>query len=88
LKKERLPDAFVIIAANHNTRVNTAAIRATIDAPRMRPSAFVRVDGDADIRTNAKVSDRSQPPLTFDLSQRESTGSDFLDCLVVRSLRL
>jgi hypothetical protein len=37
---------------------------------------------------NGQVSDRSQPPLTFDLLLRESAGSDSLDRLVVRSLRV
>ena len=36
--------------------------------------------------SNAKISDRSQPSLTLDLSRRESAGSDSLHCLV-RSLR-
>jgi hypothetical protein len=37
---------------------------------------------EAQILLNEKVSDRSQPPLTFDLSQRESAGSDSLHRLV------
>src|SRR6266576_4592513 len=32
--------------------------------------------------TNVNVSDGSQPPMTFDLSQRESAGSHSLDRLV------
>jgi hypothetical protein len=32
--------------------------------------------------SNAKVSDRSQPPLMVDLSQSESSGSDSLHRLV------
>ena len=35
-------------------------------------------------RTNAKVSDRGQPPLTFDLSQAESAGPGSLDRQVRR----
>jgi len=36
---------------------------------------------------NAKVSDGSQPPMTFDLSLSESADSRSLHRLVVRSLR-
>jgi len=37
------------------------------------------------VTTNAKVSDGSQPPMTFDLSLSESAGSRSLDRLVERS---
>ena len=40
------------------------------------------VNANVRLSLNAKVSDRSQPPLTFDLSLRESAGSDSLDRLV------
>jgi hypothetical protein len=36
---------------------------------------------------NAKVSDGSQPPMTFDLSLRESAGSRSLDRLVMQGTR-
>ena len=37
---------------------------------------------------NVEVSDRSQPPLTFDLSLNESVGSDSLRRLVRRTCAL
>src|SRR6266853_1358510 len=58
------------------TRLSLATLVAFWAARRIIKAAVICFMG---AKSNNGVSDRSQPPLAFDLSQGESVGSDSLD---------